>query len=115
MNEESSRSHSTFTVMVESKRTKGVTSVKKGRIHLVDLAGSERQKLANTDGDRLKEAGCINQSLLTLKSVIKALVDLNNGKNVTHIPYRNSKLTFLLKDSLGGNSKTTIVACVTPA
>lgn len=86
MNEESSRSHSSFTIFVDSKRSKGVVVVKKGRIHLVDLAGSERQKLAVTDGDRLKEAGSINQSLLTLKQVIKSLVDLHNGKKVNHIP-----------------------------
>lgn len=82
-----------------------------GKLHLVDLAGSERQAKTGATGQRLKEATKINLSLSTLGNVISALVD---GKS-THIPYRNSKLTRLLQDSLGGNSKTAMIANIGPA
>lgn len=115
MNNESSRSHSVFTLTIESKRTaEGVTNVKTSKFHFVDLAGSERQKQTASVGTRLKEAGNINKSLTVLGSVINALVDISSGKK-THIRYRDSKLTFLLKDSLGGNSKTAMIANVSPA
>lgn len=114
MNHESSRSHAVFTVSLESKvNQNGVWNIKTSQLHLVDLAGSERQKDTNTTGQRLKEAGSINRSLSALGNVIMALVDIAHGKN-RHIPYRDSKLSFLLRDSLGGNSKTYIVACVHP-
>ena len=77
--------------------------------------GSERQRSTNATGDRLKEASSINSSLLTLGNVINALVDRENGRDSRHIPFRDSKLTFLLRDSWAGNSKTCLVATVSPA
>merc|ERR1740130_2550070 len=82
-----------------------------GKLNLVDLAGSERQSKTGATGDRLKEATKINLSLSALGNVIKALVDPKKG----HIPYRDSKLTRLLQDSLGGNAKTVMVANMGPA
>jgi kinesin family protein 15 len=115
MNSESSRSHSVFTMTIESKQViDGVTNMKTSKFHFVDLAGSERQKQTSSVGTRLKEAGNINKSLTVLGSVINSLVDVAQGKK-THIRYRDSKLTFLLKDSLGGNSKTTMIANISPA
>jgi len=84
------------------------------RFHFVDLAGSERTKQTNVSGDRLKEGCNINRSLSVLGNVINALVEVDNGRN-RHIHYRDSKLTFLLKDSLGGNSKTRLIANISPA
>lgn len=110
MNRESSRSHSVFTCVIESQWEKdSMTNIRYGRLNLVDLAGSERQKSSGAEGDRLKEAANINKSLSTLGLVIMILVDVAHGKQ-RHIPYRDSRLTFLLQDSLGGNSKTTIIA-----
>nr|XP_006824742.1 PREDICTED: kinesin-like protein KIF15-like [Saccoglossus kowalevskii] len=91
----------------------GVANIKTSQLHLVDLAGSERQKDSKAEGMRLKEAGSINRSLSALGNVIMALVDIAHGKT-RHVPYRDSKLSFLLRDSLGGNSKTYIIACVHP-
>ncbi|KAK7481717.1 hypothetical protein BaRGS_00027090 [Batillaria attramentaria] len=91
----------------------GVTNVRQSQLNLVDLAGSERQKDTNTVGIRLKEAGKINKSLSVLGNVIMSLVDIAHGRT-RHVPYRDSKLTFLLRDSLGGNARTSIVACVHP-
>ncbi|PVD20409.1 hypothetical protein C0Q70_18563 [Pomacea canaliculata] len=91
----------------------GVKNVRQSQLNLVDLAGSERQKDTNTVGIRLKEAGKINKSLSILGNVIMSLVDIAHGRT-RHVPYRDSKLTFLLRDSLGGNAKTSIVACVHP-
>lgn len=110
MNLESSRSHAIFSITVESSETDetGEQHVKMGKLQLVDLAGSERQSKTQASGIRLKEATKINLSLSVLGNVISALVD---GKS-THIPYRNSKLTRLLQDSLGGNSKTVMVSWV---
>ncbi len=82
-----------------------------GKLNLVDLAGSERQSKTGASGDRLKEATKINLSLSALGNVISALVD---GK-AKHIPYRDSKLTRLLQDSLGGNTKTLMIAAISPA
>ena len=114
MNEASSRSHSVFTLYVESiERCGGLTRSKHSRFNLIDLAGSERQKSSNAKGTRLKEASSINQSLSALGNVIKALVDIGAGKR-RHVHYRDSKLTFLLKDSLGGNSKTAVIANISP-
>eukprot|EP00967_Tisochrysis_lutea_P131494 scaffold228655_cov26-Tisochrysis_lutea.AAC.1 len=109
MNEASSRSHTVFTLNVEMVQISfdGVRRVKRSQLHLVDLAGSERQKDTQASGVRLREACAINQSLSTLGNCIKALV---SGQ--AKPPYRESKLTFLLKDSLGGNAKTCIVANV---
>ncbi|XP_020570046.1 kinesin-like protein KIF3A isoform X1 [Oryzias latipes] len=113
MNEHSSRSHAIFTVTIEysEKGLDGNQHVRMGKLHLVDLAGSERQGKTGATGQRLKEATKINLSLSTLGNVISALVD---GKS-THVPYRNSKLTRLLQDSLGGNSKTMMCANIGPA
>ncbi|KAK4538036.1 hypothetical protein CDCA_CDCA15G4061 [Cyanidium caldarium] len=116
MNEESSRSHSVFIMMMESEHTDEAQVTKRttARLNMVDLAGSERQKLARTSGQLLREAGNINRSLSALGNVINALVDVANGKE-RHIHYRDSKLTFLLKDSLGGNTKTRMIATVSPS
>ena len=113
MNADSSRSHSIFTIYIERIQTDDLelNNVKFGKLNLVDLAGSERQAKTMASGDRLKEATKINLSLSALGNVISALVD---GKS-KHIPYRDSKLTRLLQDSLGGNTKTLMVACISPA
>ena len=112
MNQDSSRSHSLFMVTVETNEIEnGENHIKAGRLNLVDLAGSERQGKTNATGDRFKEAININQSLTTLGNVISALID-NKSQ---HIPYRDSKLTRLLQDSLGGNTKTVMVANIGPA
>uniref|UniRef100_A0A5S6Q266 Kinesin-like protein n=1 Tax=Trichuris muris TaxID=70415 RepID=A0A5S6Q266_TRIMR len=112
MNTDSSRSHSIFTLYLEMFEThQGREHIKTAKLHLVDLAGSERQSKTGAVGDRLKEATKINLSLSALGNVISALVD---GKS-THIPYRDSKLTRLLQDSLGGNTKTIMIACLSPA
>ncbi|KAJ3130343.1 Kinesin-like protein kif15 [Nowakowskiella sp. JEL0407] len=108
MNRESSRSHSVLTLQITTKTTSGTTI---SRLSLVDLAGSERQKSTSTTGDRLREGNHINKSLLSLSHCIRALVDISNGKQ-RHVHYRDSKLTFLLKDSLGGNAKVSLVATV---
>ncbi|XP_042517513.1 kinesin-like protein KIN-12E [Macadamia integrifolia] len=115
MNLASSRSHSVFTCVIESKwESQGVTHHRFARLNLVDLAGSERQKSSGAEGERLKEATNINKSLSTLGLVIMNLVSISNGKSL-HVPYRDSKLTFLLQDSLGGNSKTVIIANISPS
>ncbi|XP_015610589.1 kinesin-like protein KIF3A isoform X1 [Cephus cinctus] len=113
MNVSSSRSHAIFTITVESSQLgeDGEQHVKMGKLHLVDLAGSERQSKTKASGVRLREATKINLSLSTLGNVISALVD---GQS-SHVPYRNSKLTRLLQDSLGGNSKTLMCANISPA
>ncbi|XP_017266534.1 kinesin-like protein KIF15-A [Kryptolebias marmoratus] len=114
MNRESSRSHAVFTMTLESKEcVNEVVNIRMSQLNLVDLAGSERQKDTHTEGSRLKEASSINRSLMCLGQVIMALVDVSNGKP-RHICYRDSKLTFLLRDSLGGNAKTFIIANVHP-
>ncbi|GFT98503.1 kinesin-like protein KIF17 [Nephila pilipes] len=112
MNADSSRSHSIFTIHLEMLEMENCGEhIKQGKLNLVDLAGSERQAKTGATGDRLKEATKINLSLSALGNVISALVD---GKS-KHIPYRDSKLTRLLQDSLGGNTKTLMVACLSPA
>jgi kinesin family protein 3/17 len=113
MNAGSSRSHSIFSITVEvsEKGDDGEEHIRAGKLHLVDLAGSERQSKTGATGERLKEATKINLSLSALGNVISALVD---GKS-SHIPYRDSKLTRLLQDSLGGNAKTMMVATLSPA
>jgi len=108
MNKESSRSHCVFTIIIEASEAEQIT---RGKLNLVDLAGSERQSKTHAVGDRLQEAKSINQSLSCLGNVISALVD---GKS-QHIPYRNSKLTRILQDSLGGNTKTIMIANLGPA
>lgn len=112
MNQASSRSHAVFTIVIakESRSDKNIATTSK--FHLVDLAGSERIKKTKASGERLKEGVKINQGLLALGNVISALGD---GTNRSFISYRDSKLTRLLQDSLGGNSLTLMVACVSPA
>uniref|UniRef100_A0A0E0FDL7 Kinesin motor domain-containing protein n=1 Tax=Oryza meridionalis TaxID=40149 RepID=A0A0E0FDL7_9ORYZ len=121
MNHESSRSHSVFTCIIESRWEKdSASNLRFARLNLVDLAGSERhppehrQRTSGAEGERLKEAANINKSLSTLGLVIMSLVDQAHGKQ-RHVPYRDSRLTFLLQDSLGGNSKTMIIANVSPS
>eukprot|EP00435_Cladocopium_sp_Y103_P063980 s1255_g25.t1 len=126
MNELSSRSHSVFTLKLEASNTTsgGVTSTKVSRLNLIDLAGSERQTFdplhpAVHESIRVKEAGAINRSLSALTNVIMSLSHrrkpLAAGYRQPFVRYRDSKLTFLLRDSLGGNSKTIIAACISPS
>ena len=111
-NDLSSRSHTVFTVTAYIKKTgdNGEDYVSAGKLNLVDLAGSENIQRSGAENKRAAEAGLINKSLLTLGRVINALVDRGS-----HIPYRESKLTRLLQDSLGGRTKTCIIATVSPA
>ncbi|KAF3205157.1 kinesin-like protein Klp8 [Orbilia oligospora] len=120
MNETSSRSHAVFTLILTQKRhdvETGFDTEKVSRISLVDLAGSERATSTGATGARLKEGAEINRSLSTLGRVIAALADLSSGgkKKGTLVPYRDSVLTWLLKDSLGGNSMTAMIAAISPA
>lgn len=114
MNSESSRSHAIFTIEVSQTSTETMKQ-RVSQLHLVDLAGSERSKSTHATGDRLKESNEINKSLTSLGNVIQALVDAAGKSGKRHIPYRDSKLTFLLKDALGGNSKTCLIATISPA
>ncbi|XP_053701125.1 kinesin-like protein KIF3B isoform X1 [Synchiropus splendidus] len=113
MNERSSRSHAIFVITVECSETgpDGEDHIRVGKLNMVDLAGSERQSKTGAKGKRLKEAMKINLSLSALGNVISALVD---GRS-SHVPYRDSKLTRLLQDSLGGNAKTVMIATVGPS
>eukprot|EP00210_Caulerpa_lentillifera_P006284 g6003.t1 len=120
MNKDSSRSHSIFSIIVETSTPDEVDSgkgnadrIRVGKLHLVDLAGSERQSKTGSTGNQLKEATNINLSLSALGNVISALVDRQGQGG--HIPYRDSKLTRLLQDSLGGNTKTLMIANIGPA
>jgi hypothetical protein len=120
LNKDSSRSHSIFTVYVisESLSDEGQIIKKYGKISLVDLAGSERLKDSKSQGEMLKETGSINKSLFMLGKVISLLTekkDANSANKKTHIPYRDSKLTMILSDSLGGKAKTILIACVSPS
>lgn len=121
MNETSSRSHAVFTLTLTQKRhdvETNMDSEKVAKISLVDLAGSERATSTGATGARLKEGAEINRSLSTLGRVIAALADLSTStkaKKTTQVPYRDSVLTWLLKDSLGGNSLTAMIAAISPA
>lgn len=108
MNKQSSRSHAIFTITIcKVSETEGIL---RGKINFVDLAGSERLDKTKATGHRAQEGISINKSLSTLSKVIEALVT-----HQSHIPYRESSLTRLLKDSLGGNAKTVMIACISPA
>ena len=114
LNKDSSRSHSILTVYIISEfQSQGQTFKKYGKISFVDLAGSERLKETHSSGGMIKETGNINKSLFVLGKVISSLTDKKN--NNQHIPYRDSKLTMLLMDSIGGSSKTLMIACVSPS
>jgi hypothetical protein len=126
MNELSSRSHAVFIVIVENARmeedesarggaepSETRQSFRVGKLNLVDLAGSERVRLTGATGVRLEESKKINQSLSALGNVIKALTETKGTRS--HVPYRDSKLTRVLEDSLGGNCKTTMMAMISPA
>ena len=124
MNDTSSRSHAVFTIMLKQIHhdlSTDETTERTARIRLVDLAGSERAKATEATGQRLREGSNINKSLTTLGRVIAALADPKSGrpqngrKNKDVVPYRDSILTWLLKDSLGGNSKTAMIACIAPS
>ncbi|KAF9884449.1 Kinesin [Aspergillus nanangensis] len=123
MNDTSSRSHAVFTItlkQIHHDLSTDETTERTARIRLVDLAGSERAKSTEATGQRLREGSNINKSLTTLGRVIAALADSKpsrqgkrKGKEI--VPYRDSILTWLLKDSLGGNSKTAMIACISPS
>ncbi|KAL4507004.1 hypothetical protein ABPG72_001425 [Tetrahymena utriculariae] len=119
MNDVSSRSHAVFIIIVEQMTFNGDEAsqhskqIRVGKLNLVDLAGSERVRVTGATGKRLEECKKINQSLSCLGNVISALTDSKSPKS--HIPYRDSKLTRLLEDSLGGNCKTTMMAMISPA
>lgn len=122
MNDTSSRSHAVFTIMLKQihhDMETDETTERSSRIRLVDLAGSERAKTTEATGARLREGSNINKSLATLGRVIAALAgppkQLRSGKRKDVVPYRDSILTWLLKDSLGGNSKTAMIACIAPS
>ncbi|KAK4336765.1 hypothetical protein RND71_044067 [Anisodus tanguticus] len=129
MNAQSSRSHAIFTIFIKQQRVVQIennhhmeTEVEiknqefetlTAKFNFVDLAGSERLKRTGATGDRAKEGISINTGLLSLGNVISALGDKN--KRALHVPYRDSKLTRLLQDSLGGNSRTLMIACISPS
>ncbi|KAB2030222.1 hypothetical protein ERO13_D05G208100v2 [Gossypium hirsutum] len=127
MNNQSSRSHAIFTITLEQMHKLNPVSGDGSpndimseeylcaKLHLVDLAGSERAKRTGSDGMRFKEGVHINKGLLALGNVISALGDEKKRKEGVHVPYRDSKLTRLLQDSLGGNSRTVMIACISPA
>uniref|UniRef100_A0A803SPL3 Kinesin-like protein n=1 Tax=Anolis carolinensis TaxID=28377 RepID=A0A803SPL3_ANOCA len=119
MNETSSRSHAVFNIIFTQKRHDAetdITTEKVSKISLVDLAGSERADSTGAKGTRLKEGANINKSLTTLGKVISALAEMNKKKKKTDfIPYRDSVLTWLLRENLGGNSRTAMVAALSPA
>nr|XP_045584497.1 kinesin-like protein KIF21A [Procambarus clarkii] len=124
MNTQSSRSHAIFTLLVKQQRIAPVQDVENpedipefetltAKFHFVDLAGSERLKRTGATGERAREGISINCGLLALGNVISALGDVS--KRASHVPYRDSKLTRLLQDSLGGNSQTLMIACISPS
>ncbi|XP_017044567.1 kinesin-like protein unc-104 isoform X1 [Drosophila ficusphila] len=123
MNETSSRSHAVFTIFFTQRRYDTMTDLtteKVSKISLVDLAGSERADSTGAKGTRLKEGANINKSLTTLGKVISALAEVSaskkkNSKKADFIPYRDSALTWLLRENLGGNSKTAMIAAISPA
>ena len=113
MNPDSSRSHAIFTIIIRQQKFDDPNSATTSKFHLLDLAGSERSKKTQATGERFKEGVNINKGLLALGNVISKLSEL--GGSATYIGYRDSKLTRLLQDSLGGNSMTLMIACVSPA
>lgn len=116
MNRESSRSHAIFTAYIRTTTVdiENHKTIKSSKLNVVDLAGSERIKDTQAEGQRLKEACKINQSLTFLGRVINFLASDSKKKSIQYVNYRESKLTHLLKDSLGGNSKTVIICTLNP-
>lgn len=112
MNSQSSRSHAVFTICIDQRMKNDKNCSFHCKLHLVDLADSERQKKTEAEGDRLKEGININRGLLCLGNIINALGDENKKGGL--VPCKDSKLTRLLQDSLGGNSHTLMIACVSP-
>ena len=133
MNAVSSRSHAIFTLRYTcTSASEGLASELRSKVSLIDLAGSERVSKTAAAGQRLKEAGAINKSLATLGTVIAALAArataagggaqqggaaaaVASSQSLSHVPYRNSVLTWLLRDSLGGNSRTLMIATISPS
>ncbi|XP_026667944.1 chromosome-associated kinesin KIF4 isoform X2 [Ceratina calcarata] len=113
MNAQSSRSHAIFTLCIYQQKKDDPSTATTAKFHLVDLAGSERSKKTQATGERFKEGVNINKGLLALGNVISQLGD--NGGSTSYVGYRDSKLTRLLQDSLGGNSVTLMIACISPA
>uniref|UniRef100_A0A8C5LZU9 Kinesin family member 27 n=1 Tax=Leptobrachium leishanense TaxID=445787 RepID=A0A8C5LZU9_9ANUR len=118
MNEHSSRSHSIFTISICQQRAKNsenasTVQIISSKFHFVDLAGSERVTKTGNTGERFKESVQINSGLLALGNVISALADPK--RKSTHVPYRDAKITRILKDSLGGNAKTVMITCISPS
>eukprot|EP01062_Namystynia_karyoxenos_P020455 TRINITY_DN1773_c7_g1_i2.p1 TRINITY_DN1773_c7_g1~~TRINITY_DN1773_c7_g1_i2.p1 ORF type:complete len:1095 (+),score=314.77 TRINITY_DN1773_c7_g1_i2:91-3375(+) len=113
VNPQSSRSHLVFTTTMRIRPRDG-GAPRSAKLVFVDLAGSERVKQSHSSGDQLKEAQNINKSLAALGDVVAALSQRHRGQGKQHVPYRNSKLTLLLQDALGGNAKTLLFACVCP-
>ncbi|KAJ9437032.1 Kinesin-related protein 1 [Diplonema papillatum] len=114
MNDTSSRSHAVFQICLSAKNASQGTT-RYSHINIVDLAGSERQKMSKSEGQTLTEATKINLSLSTLRRVIDSLIEQTSTKKKVFVPYRESLLTWLLSESLGGNSKTLMIATVSPA
>ena len=112
MNEQSSRSHAVFTLTLEQTRAK---NSKKSKFHLVDLAGTERQDKTQANEMQLKEGISNNKALFILGRVMSILDKADSTNKASHVPYRDSRLTWLLQDSLGGNSVTEFIACISPA
>ena len=117
LNLQSSRSHSILTIRIDSYDRTGEEGVLSSKLELVDLAGSERIGLTGTEGKQAKESIDINKSLFTLRQVISILAESSKGgktKEKSYVPYRDSKLTSILKQSIGGNSYSLMIACICP-
>merc|ERR1719456_211388 len=115
MNETSSRSHCIFIIKLHQKDAADEAKNTFSKVNLVDLAGSERAKSTEAEGERLREGANINKSLSALGNVINALSSIGGGSKKVFVPYRNSKLTRVLQESLGGNSLCTMVATISPS